>query len=73
MLHLILLVLCWGFSAVVLSIEAAKDEEGAWRGDEFRYNFVGRVFRIMWTSMLMGTALWAVLEGVYFFAAPHFS
>ena len=73
MLHLILLVLCWIFGSVVLSIEAAKDDEGAWRGDEFRYNFVGRVFKIMWASMLMGTALWAILEGIYYFAAPHFS
>ena len=44
MLHMILLVLCWIFVAVVTSIEAAQDVEGAW-GSGSRPDFLGRIFK----------------------------
>ena len=70
---MIFLILCWIFFAIIFSIEAAKDEAGAWLGDEVRYDFLGRVFKIVWASSLSGTIYWGLLEGLYYVSAPYFS
>ena len=57
MLHLILLVLCWIFAAVVILVEAPGNDEA-------------NVATTMVSALFLGTLFWLVLEGIYRWVVP---
>ena len=63
MLHLILLVLCWIFAAVALAGEVARGES---RGSD------DPAMTVMLVAPWYGTAIWLVLEGIYYLAVTYF-